>query len=199
VRHLHTKNFKADSLDTVLKSHNLAQYLGLSRVEALHMPIPLNIVLVGFSADGNLQVNISTAQIQEWLGHLDHVLPHTRIQLSQLTCAEDGETGWLVTAIIILSEQAEEKPLTLCALLIAWLAVACLLALCRHICQQPLTLRPSSAPPLNTRPASRHRRSLCRAGIRHCGSAVGASPQHCAPQLLLQCGGCEAQGSDDSI
>jgi hypothetical protein len=97
VRHLHSKNFKADSKEQVLASHNLAQYLGLSKVEALHMPVPLNIVLVGFSADGNLQVNISTAQIQEWLGHLDHVLPHTRIQLSELMCAEDGETGgWFV-------------------------------------------------------------------------------------------------------
>lgn len=41
--------------------------------------------------DGNMQVNISTAELAGWFSALDHVLPHARIALSDLNCAEDGE------------------------------------------------------------------------------------------------------------
>lgn len=30
-------------------------------------------------------------ELLEWFRHIDHVLPHKRVALSELTCAEDGE------------------------------------------------------------------------------------------------------------
>jgi hypothetical protein len=62
-------------------------------VSGMHMPVPLSIVLVGFGADGNGKVNISDVDLQEWFEQLDHVLPHTRVALSDLNCQEDGGRG----------------------------------------------------------------------------------------------------------
>ena len=55
------------------------------------MPVPLTFVFLGFAADGNMGVNFTTQQLQSWFSHLDHVLPHSRIELAELSCAEDGE------------------------------------------------------------------------------------------------------------
>lgn len=60
-------------------------------MDAIHLPVPLNIVLVGFAGDGNMGVNISLAELNTWFQHLDHVLPHTRIDASDISCQEDGE------------------------------------------------------------------------------------------------------------
>ncbi|EFJ49585.1 hypothetical protein VOLCADRAFT_89945 [Volvox carteri f. nagariensis] len=79
-----------------LGSANLAEYLGLFPVDSLHLPIPLNVVLVGFHGDGNAGVNITTWELNDWFSHLDHVLPHTRIDRSELTCEEDGQCAGLV-------------------------------------------------------------------------------------------------------
>ena len=65
--------------------------MGLALINSLHMPVPVNFILVGFSSDGNMGVNVSATEMVEWLRHLDHVLPHTRIRLSELSCSEDGE------------------------------------------------------------------------------------------------------------
>lgn len=64
LRDLHTRNFKADSKADALASGNLAKYLGLSPLEALHMPVPLNIILIGFMGDGNLQVRVKVGPHQ---------------------------------------------------------------------------------------------------------------------------------------
>lgn len=55
------------------------------------MPVPLNFVFIGFSGDGNMGVNYSAESLQHWFGHLDHILPHVRIELADISCAEDGE------------------------------------------------------------------------------------------------------------
>jgi len=55
------------------------------------MPVPLNFVFVGFSGDGNMAVNYTTDELQSWFRHLDHILPHVRIELADISCAEDGE------------------------------------------------------------------------------------------------------------
>lgn len=73
-----------------LGSPSLADYLGLSPVESLHLPVPLNVILVGFAGDGNAGVNITLPELEDWFSHLDHILPHTRIDHSELSCQEDG-------------------------------------------------------------------------------------------------------------
>jgi len=80
-----------------MSAPSIASYLGLRRIEALHMPVPLSIVFVGFDGDGNMHVKLSGEELTRWFGHLDHVLPHTRVELAELTCAEDGHCTGLIT------------------------------------------------------------------------------------------------------
>ncbi|KAG2435642.1 hypothetical protein HXX76_006844 [Chlamydomonas incerta] len=94
LRNLHGRNF--DSAEEFLGNSTLAEYLGLHQIQSLHMPVPLNVVLVGFAGDGNGGVNVSQHELNEWFQHLDHVLPHTRIDRSELTCQEDGQCAGLV-------------------------------------------------------------------------------------------------------
>jgi hypothetical protein len=37
-----------------------------------------------------VQVQVADEELLEWFRHIDHVLPHKRVALSELTCAEDG-------------------------------------------------------------------------------------------------------------
>jgi hypothetical protein len=78
-------------LGAFLKAPSLAAFLGLDPVEALHVPLPVNVVLIGFQGDGHVNVDLPASVIKEWLARgLDHVLPHTRVALAELSCAEDG-------------------------------------------------------------------------------------------------------------
>ena len=88
VRNLHARSFH--DATSYADAPDLAAYLGLGQVEALHMPVPLNIVLVGFSGDGNMGVDIAPDVLTNWLDAVDAVLPHTRVSLSELSCSEDG-------------------------------------------------------------------------------------------------------------
>lgn len=42
---------------------------------------------------GCLQVQVSDEELMQWFQHIDHVLPHKRVALSELSCAEDGESN----------------------------------------------------------------------------------------------------------
>eukprot|EP00798_Chlamydomonas_sp_ICE-L_P013741 gene13740-19643_t len=42
------------------------------------------------------EISILENDLKAWFGHLDHILPHTRIKLSELTCAEDGHCAGVV-------------------------------------------------------------------------------------------------------
>jgi len=78
-------------LDAFLRAPSLAAFLGLDPVEALHVPLPVNVVLVGFQGDGHAGVDLPAGVVREWLARgLDHVIPHTRVSLAELSCAEDG-------------------------------------------------------------------------------------------------------------
>jgi hypothetical protein len=43
--------------------------------------------------DGNARVQLDENTLTEWFGHLDHLLPHTRVALAELTCLDDGGGG----------------------------------------------------------------------------------------------------------
>ncbi|GAX80726.1 hypothetical protein CEUSTIGMA_g8161.t1 [Chlamydomonas eustigma] len=94
IRVLHNKNFF--DKEEFNKHSNVAEYLGLSPVEAIHMPVPLTIVFVGFSNDGNMGVDVSSEGLSDWFSHIDHILPHSRIELADLSCSEDGYCAGLV-------------------------------------------------------------------------------------------------------
>mmetsp|Transcript_32185 Transcript_32185/g.96098 ORF Transcript_32185/g.96098 Transcript_32185/m.96098 type:complete len:1123 (-) Transcript_32185:516-3884(-) len=84
------------SREEFLAADNLAEYIGLSRVNAVHMPVPLNFVFVGFEGDGNLDISYTVEELQVWFGQLDHVLPHARIELAELDCSETGYCAGMV-------------------------------------------------------------------------------------------------------
>jgi hypothetical protein len=37
-------------------------------------------------------VQVSEEELVQWFSHIDHVLPHQRVSLSDLSCADDGES-----------------------------------------------------------------------------------------------------------
>ena len=88
VRELHKRTF--DDPEKFAEASDVASYLGLSSVEGIHLPIPVNVVLIGFDGDGKTNVRIRPEELHEWFSTLDHILPHTRVPLSELTCKEDG-------------------------------------------------------------------------------------------------------------
>lgn len=53
----------AIELQAFMASPSLASYFGLQRIDALHMPVPLSIIFVGFSGDGNMQVKLTGAEL----------------------------------------------------------------------------------------------------------------------------------------
>jgi len=43
--------------------------------------------------DGHARVKIDETVLTEWFGQLDHLMPHARVALADLTCLDDG--GWV--------------------------------------------------------------------------------------------------------
>jgi hypothetical protein len=43
-------------LQRYVETPNLAEYLGLRPVDALHMSVPINAIFIGFQGDGNSKV-----------------------------------------------------------------------------------------------------------------------------------------------
>eukprot|EP00798_Chlamydomonas_sp_ICE-L_P024546 gene24546-10156_t len=89
IRNLHNANV-FDDKEVFLAAENLATYLGLEKVNAVHMPMPLTFVFLGFTGDGNHKIDIDEEEVAAWFEGLDHILPHTRVELSELACSEDG-------------------------------------------------------------------------------------------------------------
>mmetsp|Transcript_29994 Transcript_29994/g.84626 ORF Transcript_29994/g.84626 Transcript_29994/m.84626 type:complete len:1013 (+) Transcript_29994:261-3299(+) len=90
LRRLQEASKTAPSKLGLVESYNLANYLNLRPVRALHMPIPVHIIFIGFEGDGNLGVQLSSEEVSQWFDHLDHLIPHSYIPESQLACREDG-------------------------------------------------------------------------------------------------------------
>ncbi|KAI8467147.1 MAG: hypothetical protein J3K34DRAFT_431559 [Monoraphidium minutum] len=88
IRDLHARSFTDKG--EYLAASSLADYLGLGAIDQLHVPLPLHIVFIGFQGDGNARVRLDEALLTEWFAHIDHLLPHTRVSLADLTCVDDG-------------------------------------------------------------------------------------------------------------
>ncbi len=41
--------------------------------------------------DGNARIHLDEMTLTEWFSHIDHLMPHTRISLADLSCLDDGE------------------------------------------------------------------------------------------------------------
>lgn len=62
IRFLHIRSF--NDRKHFLASRDLASYLGLNRVNGLHLPVPVNIILIGFQNDGNREISLKSEDLQ---------------------------------------------------------------------------------------------------------------------------------------
>lgn len=70
---------------TSCPARRLSSCTACQRHRTLHSrrPSPLQ-------GDGNSRVRLDEMTLTEWFAHIDHLMPHTRVSLAELTCVDDG-------------------------------------------------------------------------------------------------------------
>lgn len=96
-------------LQKYVQTPNLAEYLGLRPVDALHMSVPINAIFIGFQGDGNSKVRVN-----EMCHRMRHVMVS---KLSAQLCVMHVTTGpparpWLWSFQYMLWQGASAAPLT---------------------------------------------------------------------------------------
>ncbi|CAI5473883.1 unnamed protein product [Closterium sp. Yama58-4] len=71
-----------NEVDHYMKQGNLAEYLGLKAVRAIHVPIPVNLIFIGFNASTHHGMHMREGDMRRWLQRMDHVEEHTRAPLN---------------------------------------------------------------------------------------------------------------------
>ncbi|CAA7408328.1 unnamed protein product [Spirodela intermedia] len=61
------------------KAGNIANYLELSEVVSLYIPVHVNFIFLGFDGQGNHGFNLGPEELERWFTKIDHVFEHTRI------------------------------------------------------------------------------------------------------------------------
>ncbi|BBN07833.1 hypothetical protein MPTK1_4g06720 [Marchantia polymorpha subsp. ruderalis] len=61
------------------KAGTISHYLKLSVVDAIHLPLPINFIFIGFGGEGNQGVILGEDEMERWFTNIDHILEHTRI------------------------------------------------------------------------------------------------------------------------
>lgn len=57
-------NLRKKTKEDFLRAGNLAEFMGISTISGIHMPVPVNILFLGFNGDGKGNINISPNEIQ---------------------------------------------------------------------------------------------------------------------------------------
>ena len=83
-----TRDWRHPELKSWLDKGDLAVGMGLAPLQRLHIPLFVNVFTVGLEGSGTAAVNISSQQTAEWMQHLEHVLPQTRLRAGE----EHGST-----------------------------------------------------------------------------------------------------------
>lgn len=60
------------------RAGNIANYLELSEVVSVYMPVPVNFIFIGFDGNGNQGFNLGPEELERWFTKIDHVFEHTR-------------------------------------------------------------------------------------------------------------------------
>jgi len=78
-----------------LSSTDLASALRLSRVGPLHVPVFMNVLVIGMDGHGNGGVNLPQEQLAEWMQHLDHIAPYAQMTADEAIQARGREgSAW---------------------------------------------------------------------------------------------------------
>eukprot|EP01104_Vermistella_antarctica_P018574 TRINITY_DN6935_c0_g1_i1.p1 TRINITY_DN6935_c0_g1~~TRINITY_DN6935_c0_g1_i1.p1 ORF type:complete len:987 (+),score=140.82 TRINITY_DN6935_c0_g1_i1:91-3051(+) len=64
-------------------SGNVATYLNVTKVRAIHVPVNVNIIVVGFDGDGRNAIKIGADDLESWLAHADHSLRHLVVPVGE--------------------------------------------------------------------------------------------------------------------
>ncbi|GJP33219.1 hypothetical protein CLOM_g17773 [Closterium sp. NIES-68] len=103
-----------NEVDHYVKQGNLASYLGVRPVHAIHVPIPVNLIFIGFNGTGNQGISMREADMRRWLEHMDHVEEHTRSPLNWHTHVTRlahamGARGAVGGRVVVGDEDDEEE------------------------------------------------------------------------------------------
>ncbi|XP_057980775.1 uncharacterized protein LOC131166336 [Malania oleifera] len=58
---------------------NIANYLKLSEVDSIHLPVPVNFIFIGFEGKGNQDFKLHAEELERWFTKIDHIFEHTRV------------------------------------------------------------------------------------------------------------------------
>ncbi|KAG0568443.1 hypothetical protein KC19_6G020200 [Ceratodon purpureus] len=70
---------KKEALVNYTKAGYLGYYLKLEEIDAVHIPVPINLIFLGFNGDGNQGIKLGQAELERWFTNLDHLFEHTRV------------------------------------------------------------------------------------------------------------------------
>nr|XP_024395234.1 uncharacterized protein LOC112291681 isoform X2 [Physcomitrium patens] len=74
-----SKEISREAKANYTKAGFLGYYLNLEEIDALHIPVPVNLIFVGFNGDGNQAIKLGQAELERWFSNLDHLMEHTRV------------------------------------------------------------------------------------------------------------------------
>ncbi|WOL13828.1 hypothetical protein Cni_G22608 [Canna indica] len=61
------------------KAGNIANYLKLSEVDSIYLPVPVNFIFIGFEGKGNHEFKLGPEELERWFINIDHIFEHTRV------------------------------------------------------------------------------------------------------------------------
>ncbi|KAG0473959.1 hypothetical protein HPP92_015816 [Vanilla planifolia] len=61
------------------KAGNIANFLRMSEVDSIYLPIPINFIFIGFEGKGNYEFKLGPEEMPRWFTKIDHIFEHTRI------------------------------------------------------------------------------------------------------------------------
>ncbi|XP_020578333.1 uncharacterized protein LOC110023327 [Phalaenopsis equestris] len=61
------------------KAGNIANYLKISEVDSIYLPVPINFIFIGFEGKGNHEFMLGPEEMSQWFTKIDHMFEHTRI------------------------------------------------------------------------------------------------------------------------
>ncbi|XP_072972859.1 uncharacterized protein [Typha angustifolia] len=59
----------------------MANYMKLSIVDSIYLPVPVNFIFIGFEGKGNHEFKLGPEELERWFTKIDHIFQHTRIPL----------------------------------------------------------------------------------------------------------------------
>ncbi|KAI0504607.1 hypothetical protein KFK09_015559 [Dendrobium nobile] len=61
------------------KAGNIANFLKMSEVDSIYLPVPINFIFIGFEGKGNHEFLLGPEEMSRWFTKIDHIFEHTRV------------------------------------------------------------------------------------------------------------------------